>query len=84
MHACGFTVGQKNGEKSGLGHWAAGQPGCWASGPRAIGGHGPRATGPWACKLKVPTVSTIKGIDCKYLYGTFNKLYAPYKNKTSR
>ena len=41
VHVCGFTVGQKNREKSGLGHWAAGQPGCWASGPRA--------TGPQAC-----------------------------------
>ena len=71
--------------------WVTGLPGSQAAGPpgrgpsRAMGrgplGHGPAFSKP---KLKVPTVSTIKGIDCKYLYGTFNKLYAPYKNKTSR
>ena len=69
--------------------WVTGLPGSRAAGPP---GCGPSwAMGHWATglllakpKLKVPTVSTIKGIDCKYLYGTFNKLYAPYKNKTSR
>ena len=68
--------------------WVTGLPGSRAAGPS---GRGPWAAGHWATglllakpKLKVPTVSTIKGIDCKYLYGTFNKLYAPYKNKTSR
>ena len=63
--------------------WVTGLPGSRAAGPPGRGplGHGPAFSKP---KLKVPTVSTIKGIDCKYLYGTFNKLYAPYKNKTSR
>ena len=63
--------------------WVTGLPGSRAAGPQGRGplGHGPAFSKP---KLKVPTVSTIKGIDCKYLYGTFNKLYAPYKNKTSR
>ena len=63
--ACGFTTGQKNCGKSGLGHRAAGPPGRGAvagRGPRADGpsgrraagpsralGLGPRAAGPRAC-----------------------------------
>ena len=38
MQTCvrGFTPGQKNWGKSGLGHWAFGPPGCWA-----VAGRGP-------------------------------------------
>ena len=66
-----------------LGSRAAGPPG---RGPSRAMGHGPLGHGPAFSKTQTqgPTVSTIKGTDCKYLYGTFNKLYAPYKNKTSR
>ena len=38
VHARGFTAGQKNCGKSGLGYWASRPPGCRAAGPL---GHGP-------------------------------------------
>ena len=54
---CGFTVGQKTVKNQ---DWVTGLPGSRAAGPPGRGplGHGPAFSKP---KLKVPTVSTIKG-----------------------
>ena len=53
MHARGFTAGQKNCGKSGLGRRAAGPPGRRTAGPPGRRAAGPLGRGPAFSKTRV-------------------------------